>query len=673
MTDYGTPADLADLGDVDLTGLLNGMGLVWDSVAGMWEPGVVGGIALGDVDRLTDPVWGTTAVLSSDNIDQFLTGSRGRTVHLNTPGIHAFGNTADGDGEISLVHRIAGPVGVGEVVSGWQVTTAGGSLGAEYYGAFPQDCFGPGSPAVDMEDYLCVRLDTLGNLVRLSVGPYIAAENFPFGLPIREIWMNPATGGISSILNDGGFAPSYLTGVFGAPAMVNALAGGGAFTLPTDHGAGFLQSDGIGGTSWTALANYLSLADLSDVGTVAYDIGKVLVADGTDYDSAWLDRLYDAAGTNYLQAYYQAAWSGARNAMELKSSVQDMLLTTNGGLVNIQSPTHVLIENLGANPGFSVYGKASDYYAVWNHSYGQLLEWYRNPGAGSTISAINGLKFTVSDYLDTDAGSYSDAGVVGSVESFPGTGVTIDYVTGGSYQAKIREGCLGNVTYLTGQEGIAHSTADHAPTIPLATGVSGAIVLYLSNATFTTAMPFRSSASLSAGASIGTLQHYLVGAAGGAGAVTLQAGLAIPDLNMATTNYGIHIADFTDDTNDWGFYNLARNYFGEHTHILDAKNVILGTTTGTAFGTATNQKLAFYGSAPAVQATALTAQLTTITHTAPTPDYAIQDFVDVAGDGSQGFSFKDKHEANTVLSVIANLQTRVSEIETKFKAYGLLA
>jgi hypothetical protein len=84
--------------------------------------------------------------------------------------------------------------------------------------------------------------------------------------------------------------------------------------------------------------------------------------------------------------------------------------------------------------------------------------------------------------------------------------------------------------------------------------------------------------------------------------------------------------------------------------------------------------IGFFGTAPTTQQTALTAQLTSITHTAPTtPDYAIQDFVDVAGDGSEGFSFKDKDEANTVLSVILNLQTRVQELEDKIKAYGLLA
>jgi hypothetical protein len=67
--------------------------------------------------------------------------------------------------------------------------------------------------------------------------------------------------------------------------------------------------------------------------------------------------------------------------------------------------------------------------------------------------------------------------------------------------------------------------------------------------------------------------------------------------------------------------------------------------------------------------TALTADLTAITHTAPgTPDYALQNLVQ-----NTGFGFVTADEGNTVLKVVLNLQTRVSELETKLKAIGLLA
>lgn len=77
--------------------------------------------------------------------------------------------------------------------------------------------------------------------------------------------------------------------------------------------------------------------------------------------------------------------------------------------------------------------------------------------------------------------------------------------------------------------------------------------------------------------------------------------------------------------------------------------------------------MAFFNTAPVAKPTALTAQLTTITYTAPgTPDYAIQDL------SAGGFGFVTKDEGNTVLSVIANLQTRVDELETKLQSLGLL-
>lgn len=63
-----------------------------------------------------------------------------------------------------------------------------------------------------------------------------------------------------------------------------------------------------------------------------------------------------------------------------------------------------------------------------------------------------------------------------------------------------------------------------------------------------------------------------------------------------------------------------------------------------------------------------TAALTTLTATAPgTPDYAIQDLTDTGG-----FGFATKDEGNSVLAVIINLQTRVSQLESKLATYGIL-
>lgn len=67
--------------------------------------------------------------------------------------------------------------------------------------------------------------------------------------------------------------------------------------------------------------------------------------------------------------------------------------------------------------------------------------------------------------------------------------------------------------------------------------------------------------------------------------------------------------------------------------------------------------------------TALTAKLTDLTQAGSfTPDYAIQ-----ALTNSSAWGFASQDEAETVLSVILNLQTRVSELETKLQAVDILA
>jgi len=77
-------------------------------------------------------------------------------------------------------------------------------------------------------------------------------------------------------------------------------------------------------------------------------------------------------------------------------------------------------------------------------------------------------------------------------------------------------------------------------------------------------------------------------------------------------------------------------------------------------------KIGFFNVTTVVRQSALTAQLTTVTCTAPgTPDYAIADAV------SGGYGFSTADEFQSAVKVIANLQTRLSEAETALKNYGL--
>jgi hypothetical protein len=71
-----------------------------------------------------------------------------------------------------------------------------------------------------------------------------------------------------------------------------------------------------------------------------------------------------------------------------------------------------------------------------------------------------------------------------------------------------------------------------------------------------------------------------------------------------------------------------------------------------------SNKLGFYGSSAHAQAAAMTANLTTITHTAPgTPNYALADLTN-----SGPFGFVTKDEGNTLLSVVKRLQTQMAEV-----------
>lgn len=72
-------------------------------------------------------------------------------------------------------------------------------------------------------------------------------------------------------------------------------------------------------------------------------------------------------------------------------------------------------------------------------------------------------------------------------------------------------------------------------------------------------------------------------------------------------------------------------------------------------------KLSFYAGTPVVRGAALTAQLTTITCSAPgTPDYAIANLT-----ASAPYGFVSADEGQSVLKVIANLQVRVAELEAR--------
>ena len=80
-------------------------------------------------------------------------------------------------------------------------------------------------------------------------------------------------------------------------------------------------------------------------------------------------------------------------------------------------------------------------------------------------------------------------------------------------------------------------------------------------------------------------------------------------------------------------------------------------------------KLGFFGATPVVKPAALTAQLTTLTFVAP----GVADYDIAAPLQSTGWGFTTADEFKTVMAVIANLQTRLGQMETRQQGLGLLS
>jgi hypothetical protein len=106
-------------------------------------------------------------------------------------------------------------------------------------------------------------------------------------------------------------------------------------------------------------------------------------------------------------------------------------------------------------------------------------------------------------------------------------------------------------------------------------------------------------------------------------------------------------------TSHLNFLNAGQGYFESHVEVD-------GTLHADGDFDHNGTNVGLYGTAVRPQAAALTADLTHITHTAPTtPDYAIATPVS----GGWGFSTQDEFE--TAMSVILNLQTRVAELDAR--------
>jgi len=75
-------------------------------------------------------------------------------------------------------------------------------------------------------------------------------------------------------------------------------------------------------------------------------------------------------------------------------------------------------------------------------------------------------------------------------------------------------------------------------------------------------------------------------------------GLSASLAGYSTSNGYAYYADTTNSSNNWSFYAQAGDYFANN-----GVNFVLGTTTGTKFGTSNLQKMGFFNATPIVQPT----------------------------------------------------------------------
>lgn len=265
----------------------------------------------------------------------------------------------------------------------------------------------------------------------------------------------------------------------------------------------------------------------------------------------------------------------------------------------------------------------------------------------------------------------------------PATGVTQSTLMGGFFQWRVRgDGLVDTIRGINTSGAVIDSSSAATTQVTDAVGIASQIYSRPSGTStiaVATGVAFEALAITSSGATLTTAIGFRVRNATGS-TITTQIGVDVEALTRGTTDIGIRVgkADtYSIQLSDTGGTAAGGITFGTDVTLYRSAADTLKTDDKLIVGTEANivgdlnhdgTNIGFFGVAPTTRQTELTDELTTITFTAPgTPDYAIQDLTNAGG-----FGFVTKDEGNTVLSVVANLQARVNELETKLTAYGLL-
>lgn len=96
-----------------------------------------------------------------------------------------------------------------------------------------------------------------------------------------------------------------------------------------------------------------------------------------------------------------------------------------------------------------------------------------------------------------------------------------------------------------------------------------------------------------------------------------------------------------------------------------------GNDDGTCLGYDTSEKISFWGTTPCDQPAALTSAVTTVTVSAAATANYTTTFAIVTT--TTGYAFTDANIALSFGTAVANLQTRVAEIEAALEEIGIVA
>lgn len=471
-----------------------------------------------------------------------------------------------------------------------------------------------------------------GSVLSLLGGQY-ALDNpfgngpFPAATTVSTINADPTTGAL--IVPIGFTFGNSTTGVsltFDpiAGALTFNNAGGQSFAIQSAPGQDASFSDGTNAVyfdpsygmafqcaAFSVRSSSLGFFNVTPVGQQTGSIVNGLIACGLFDSGASLFSSTTSAGNELRATLYDAGMTTNPSGVPGTLDMQGGNITTGNATIGNLSVT-----NWGSTISFTPGAAAN---ITWGNrsavSSNLTITGQGNTGIGTcgNVTLKGGGTYGATISAGGSTGSYTNAGVNGNITLTPGwsqynnatvgsiflQGNGVNHVTVGAiYQGGLTLGFFGAspVIQATATTDIKTALVNYGllvtGTAPLNLGTGALTCGNISSGNCTHTDGTNIIVGSTTGTQIGTATTQKL-AFYGASPVVQSSGTT--DIKTALVNYGLLAAGTAP-------LNLGTGALtsGSQT-ISDGYNVVVGTTTGTQFGTATNQKLGFYGKTPVVQ------------------------------------------------------------------------